>query len=455
MDPSFVRSLLRPDLSQMLADDDGEGLAAFVGELYPGVAAEVLDDLPAADILRVLQYAEPSQQAEIVAFLPLSQQAELADAMAPEALARLIEQMASDDRADLISRLGQATATPILSLLPREDRENIRRLLAYPDESAGAIMTTDFTSLTDRLTAREAIARLRQEADQRETIYYLYITDAGGRLTGFLSLRDLALASAETPLADLVERDIISARVTDNAEDVARDLLKYDFLALPIVDERNQLVGIVTYDDAADVAVEEAEEDAQRSAAVVPLDDGYLETPLATLVWKRGVWLVLLLGAAFLTAWAISQYEPGGEGGWMVLFIPLVLASGGNAGSQSATLVIRTIAIEDDQPHEETVASRIFRKELSVGLCLAIGLATLSLLVSAVLLETWAQSSVVALTVFLVVLLGTFLGAALPVGFRRAGLDPALMSTPLIAALVDVLGVVLYYEAARLIVGNF
>ena len=452
MDPSFVRSLLRPDLTQMLADRDEAGLQAFVSELYPGVTAEVIDDLGGDQIAEVLSYATPETQAAIVEFLPLARQVDLAEAMPAESLAAMVAEMSADDRVDLVDRLGSETAATILPLLPRADRENIRQLLSYPDGTAGAIMTTQFTSLSERLTAATAIERLRDDSPDRETIYYIYITDTGGRLTGFLSLRRLLETPPETSLADIVERDIISARVSDDSEEVARDLLKYDFLALPVVDERNRLVGIVTYDDAADVAVEEAEEDAQRSAAVVPLDDGYLDTPLPTLVWKRGVWLVLLLGAAFLTAWVLSNYEPSGDGGWMVLFIPLVLASGGNAGSQSATLVIRTIALEDDHPEGDGLFGRIFRKETAVGLALGIGLATLSLLVSAVLLDAWAKSWVVAITVLLVVLLGTFLGAVLPMTFRRMGLDPALMSTPLIAALVDVLGVIIYYEMARALV---
>ena len=455
MDPSFVRSLLRPDLMQMLDDDDTAGLEAFVSELYPAVAAEVIDDLSTAQMVRVLREADPTAQAAIVGFLPLARQVELAEALEPEQLAPVVAEMAPDDRVDLVDRLGNADAAAIMPLLPPADRDDIRTLLSYPEGTAGAIMTSEFTSLPESLTAAEAIARLRAHSADRETIYYIYIIDAGGRLTGFLSLRGLISADPQTPLADLVERDIISARVSDDAEELARDLLRYDFLALPVVDERNRLVGIVTYDDAADVAVEEAEEDAQRSAAVVPLDDGYLDTPLLTLVWKRGVWLVLLLGAAFLTAWVLSRYEPSGEGGWMVLFIPLVLASGGNAGSQSATLVIRTIALEDDEPRDPagSLFGRIFRKETLVGLCLGVGLCVLSLLVAAVLLDSWAKCVTVAVTVLLVVLLGTFLGAVLPMSFRRSGLDPALMSTPLIAALVDVLGVIVYYEIARLLVG--
>ena len=455
MDPSFVRSLLRPDLVEMLAASDEAGLQAFATELYPAVAAEVIDDLPAHEIALVLGHADPASQAAIIEFLPLARQVDFAEQVDAPELAAVVAAMSSDDRVDLLDRLGTETAATILPLLPRADREDIRRLLAYPEGTAGAIMTTDFTSLPERMTAGEAIARLRTEAADRETIYYIYTTDAGGRLTGFVSLRQLLTSDPAAELGEILQRDIISARVSDPSEEVARDLLKYDFIALPVTDERNRLVGIITYDDAADVTVEEAEEDAQRSAAVVPLDDGYLDTPLPTLCWKRGVWLVLLLGAAFLTAWVLSRYESGESGGWMVLFIPLVLASGGNAGSQSATLVIRTIALEDDdQPRAADLFRRIVRKEVAVGVLLGIGLAALSLAVSAVLLEQWRQCITVALTVLLVVLLGTFLGAAMPISFRRMGLDPALMSTPLIAALVDVLGVVIYYETARLLVGG-
>jgi magnesium transporter len=206
----------------------------------------------------------------------------------------------------------------------------------------------------------------------------------------------------------------------------------------------------VTHDDAADVLLEEATEDAQRLGAVAPLEDSYLETPFLTLAWKRGIWLVILLGAASLTAHVLDYFEPGEGGNWMVLFIPLVLASGGNAGSQSATLVIRAMALHETEGKVGVIVWREFR----LGLLLGSLLGTLALGVGLLLVDRPPQAAVVGLSVFLVVSLGTVWGSMLPTALKRLGMDPALMSNPLIAAISDMLGVVIYYSMAELIVGR-
>lgn len=453
MDRSFVNPLLKPDLLEMIEQDDRSGMREFCQSLYPAVTAEILSDLPLAQIWQVLSTTTPEVQADILAFVPLALQEGLIDTIDRESLSPLIEAMSSDDRADLLSRLDDAKIEAILPLIAQAERADIRKLLSYPEGSAGSVMSTEYASLPASITVGEALSRLRSQAPTRETIYYVYVVDYERRLQGFLSLRRLILADPSAPLSDVMKRDVFSARVDDDAEEVARNIQRYDFLALPVVDDSNRLVGIVTYDDAADILEAEATEDAQRLAAVEPLDDGYLDTPLFELAWKRGIWLVILLGAAFLTATVLSMYEPSEGTGWMVLFIPLVLASGGNAGSQSATLVIRTLALEEQSGRSGGLAAAITRKEVTVGSVLGTSLAILAFAVASTLVETSAQAATVGLTVFLVVVLGTVTGALLPLGFKRLGVDPALMSNPLIAALVDVLGVIIYYEIASLVVG--
>ena len=460
MELSYLSPLLRPDLVDMLSAGDEAGVRAFFAALPPAITADLLRDLPPADIWAALRTVEPDVQAETIAFLDLPLQEELVSlkerdgGISRDELSRLIEAMSSDDRADLLARLKPSKVEALLPLVKKAERADIRRLLSYPDDSAGSVMSTEYASLSPDLSVAEAIARLRLLAPSRETIYYVYVVDEDRRLLGFISLRDLILDDPSARLGDVMNRGVISARVSDDREEVARDLTRYDFIALPVVDDQNRLVGIVTYDDAADVLEEEATQDAQRQAAVAPLEDGYLQTPLLELAWKRGIWLVILLFAAFLTAGVLKMYEGGDAGGWMVMFIPLVLASGGNAGSQSATLVIRTLAIEDSTGRDEPLARRITVKEISVGAILGLSLAALSFGVAQVLVDTTGKATTVALTVLMVVMIGTILGALLPIGFRRLGVDPALMSNPLIAALVDVLGVVIYYQTALAIVGT-
>ena len=443
----MYNSLLLPDLRVMIDEQDETGMESFCEALHAAVIAEVLEGLEVNNVWRVLHCCDEERQAEIIGFLPLPFQIELASSVDQERLSKLIEAMAPDDRVDLLERLDDHQVEDMLPLITQAERSDIRKLLSFPEDSAGSIMTTEYASLSEEATVRESLDRLRQQAPDRETIYYVYVVDEGRRLRGFISLRDLILAKPDNSVGDIMERDVISVRVDDDQEIVAQTLAKYDFIAIPVVDNQNQLVGIVTHDDALDVVQEEATEDAHRLAAVEPLEDSYLETPLLTLAWKRGIWLVLLLVAAFLTAYVLQQYEDvSAQYRWMVLFIPLVLASGGNAGSQSATLVIRTLAIEQMSGRESVL---IAKREFLLALMLGGGMMLLSTL-WAVCFDniTPARAMVVGLTVFLVVIFGAFIGAMLPMAFRKLGMDPALMSNPLVAALVDVLGVIVYYNVA-------
>jgi len=446
----YNRLLLLPDLRELLDAGDASGVAGFCEALHPAAVAEVLEGLEADESWRVLSSCTPERQAEVFSFFDLPDQLELVETVPRESFSRLIEEMAPDDRVDLLERLDPERVQNLLPMVAQAERRDIQKLLSFPDDSAGSIMTTEYASLPAEATAAEAIERLRQQAPDRETIYYVYVIDEGRRLRGFVSLRELILARPETRVESIMERDVISVRVDDDQEEVAQRLARFDFLAIPVVDAHNQLVGIVTHDDAMDVAQEEADEDAYRSGAVVPLQDDYLSTPLLTLAWKRGGWLVVLLFAAVLTALALQSLSEDLESlSWMVLFIPLVLASGGNAGSQSATLIVRALALSQIE-RRETI--QILLRELVLGGLLGGGLAILSFASAMGFVDSMAKAGVVAITVFLVVAMGTVTGAMLPLGFKRMGLDPALMSNPLIAAVVDVVGVIIYYNVARIMV---
>jgi magnesium transporter len=448
--PSLYNSLLLPDLRQMIEERDDAALSEFCSALHPAVVAEVLEGMDSAATWDVLSHSDPAHQAEIFQFFPLPYQIELVDRIDRARLSRIVEEMAADDRVDLLERMDPEHVESLMPLIAQAERQDIRKLLSYPEGSAGAIMTTEYASLPANITVAEALNRLRMQAPSRETIYYIYVIDEDRHLRGFLSLRKLIQAKPAALLQDVMETDVISVRVDDDQEFVANEIARYDFIAIPVVDNQNRLVGIVTHDDAADVLLEEATEDAQRLGAVAPLEDSYLETPFLTLAWKRGIWLVILLGAASLTAHVLDYFEPGEGGNWMVLFIPLVLASGGNAGSQSATLVIRAMALHETEGKVGVIVWREFR----LGLLLGSLLGTLALGVGLLLVDRPPQAAVVGLSVFLVVSLGTVWGSMLPTALKRLGMDPALMSNPLIAAISDMLGVVIYYSMAELIVGR-
>ena len=444
--------LLLPELQVLLDENDSAGIKEFCEALYPAVTAEILAEIDSQNVWRVLSCCEALKQAEIFQFLPLPQQIEIVAVIERGPLSKLIEEMAPDDRVDLLSRMDDEHVEELLPLMAQAERSDIRKLLSYPEDSAGAIMTTEYASLPENITVSQALERLRQQAPDSEIISYIYVVDEGRRLQGIVSLRELIFARPARPLSEITNRDVISVRVDDDQEFVAQQMARFDFVAIPVVDHQNQLVGIVTHDDAIDIMQEEATEDTYRLAAVEPLEDSYLSTPLKTVIQKRVGWLIFLLVPSFLAAKVLEHFEGVSDKfEWLVLFIPLILASGGNAGSQSATLIIRAMALESDIQRDELRA--LLRKELQLGLLLGSMLSVISFLVSWAFTSQLIQASVVGLAVFLVVLMGISAGGMLPMGFRKLGMDPALMSNPFITALVDILGLIIYFQVALYMVG--
>ena len=316
-------------------------------------------------------------------------------------------------------------------------------------------MTTEFAALAETLTVEEAFEELGRQAKQLETVYYIYVVDDEGHLRGIVSARQLisAMGEPKSRLADLMERDVVSVDVDDDQEEVADKVTRYDLLAIPVVDEAHHMLGMITYDDVMDVLREEATEDAHRIAAIDPLEQSYLKTPLITLTWKRGIWLVVLFFGAILTALALQGYQDAMTQpnlAWLVLFIPLVISSGGNSGSQSATLVITALTLGDVKLADWV---RVMRRELYMGLLLGSFLGAIGFFAALMILGNASQAAVIPITLILVVLCGTMTGGLLPLLFRRLGLDPALMSSPFVAGIVDILGIVIYMNVALAVTG--
>ncbi len=437
--------LLLPELQEMLHTQDTAGLREFCEALHPAVIAQVLESLTNDQICQVLEYCGLHRRVEIVEFLPPNRQLDLVRGMDRVQLLPLIQEMSPDNCVDLLEQMDHGEVEKVLQLLAQSQRIDIRRLLSYPEHSAGSIMTTEYASLPGGITVGEAINQLRLQAPNSETIYYVYIVDADRRLRGLITLRRLILAKTSAIVDTLMDRDVISVRVTEDQEKVAQLMARYDFLAVPVVDQQDQLVGIITHDDVLDVLQEEATEDVQRQAAVQPLDESYLTTPLLTIAWKRGGWLLFLFAAGFLSAHVLQSYQKLSKVyEWLALFVPLVIATGGNAASQTATLVIRTMALgeltKESVPH-------LIKRELAVGLILGFSMSLCGFVLSQGLISAY-QSLVVVTTIPLVVVAGTMIGAVLPISLKSFGMDPALMSTPLIASLLDVFGIVLYFNVA-------
>ena len=435
--------ILLPELRSLLHEQDAVGIREVAEELHPATVAEFSEGLDDHEIWHLLDSLPVEQRAEIFPYYPLARQIQLIEDANNSQLGPLLEGMAPDNRDDLLRELDPSFIEAILPLVAKAERHDIRMLLSCPEDSAGSLMTTEYASLPADIPAGEAIARLRTQAPNSESIYYIYILESDRTLVGFISLRDLILANPTSLVADLMQRDIISVKVDEPTEEVVQKLARFDFIAIPVVDSQNHLVGIVTHDDVLDTVREEATEDAQMSAAVAPLSEGYLETALITMTWKRGVWLTILFFTAAVTAMVLARTPIPHV--WLIAFIPLVIASGGNSGNQSATLVITALSMGDcklaDWP-------RILRRELILGVLLGTLLAIPGFLLALLYAPSPAQALVIPLTILSVVIFGSLVGSILPLLFRSLGLDPALMSNPFVSAIVDVVGIILYMSIA-------
>ena len=439
--------LLQPDLKLMLAEHDDVGMQQFCEVLNPAIVAEVLDGLDSQSTWRVLSCSGIHRQAQIFELIEPRQQIELVASIDRQHLSKLIEAMSPDDRVDLLEHMDEEQLESLLPLIAQAERDEIRKLLSYPEDSAGAMMTTEYASLPEDISIGEALSRLRQQAPNRETIYYVFVVDAARHLLGVISLRELILARPSSRLADLMKRDLISVSVQDKQEEAAKLIARFDLIALPVLDEDHRLVGIITHDDVLDIVQEEANKDAYLQAGINPLEHSYFSTPLLTIASKRGVWLLFLSVMALVTATALRSFGQQSQShDWLEWFLPLVLASGGNTGSQSATLVIRAMAIATMNRNDKI---RLAVRELLTGLLLGLTLGVFNwLALQGMFGRDPIQAGVVGLTIAMVVTMGSVVGSILPILFDRLGMDPAIMSNPLIASLSDFLGVVIYFTAA-------
>lgn len=446
---AMTNTLYLPELREMLAERNAAELKEFCAALHPARTAEFMEGLSAAEAWEVLRHADPVTRAEVFSYFAPEKQVETIQTIDRSDAMHLIDELPPDERVDILERVDSAIVDELLTLLPADVRRDILRLRSYAEGTAGAMMTTRFARLSAHLTVDEALQELRRQAEELETVYYLYVVDEGDHLRGLVSLRQLVLAQPQTLISQIMERAVVSVQVTEDQEEVAQRLSKFDFLAIPVIDHEHHLVGIITYDDVIDVVREEATEDAQLAAAVSPLGTGYLETALFTLTWKRGIWLAVLFFGAMGTILALRRYEiTMQEITWLVFFLPLIISSGGNSGSQSATLIITALTAGDI-----TLADwwQVVRRELLMGLFLGGFLGAIGAVIAAVAAPTPMAALVIPLTLVLVVTCGTMTGSTLPLLFRRIGLDPAMMSNPFVSVICDVLGTLIYMEVALLV----
>jgi len=424
--------------------------AARILESYrPADQESLFSDLDERQQIALLPQLDPEDSADIMEELDDARAAELAEQLPDRTVARIVDEMEPDEAADLLGDIRSERAEKILSRL--EDADEIRPLLLHPDESAGGLMTSDFMVLRRKMTVEAAIQALRRWRPDSESIYYLFVADAAGRLRGVVSLRGLVVAPPEALIEEIMNPDVISVGQNADQEEVARLMSRYDLLALPVVDESDVLLGVVTVDDAIDVMQQEATEDIQRLGGAEPLERSYFDTSPLGIMRKRLGWLLLLFLTATLTGSVIRLFEDEIRMvAALVVFIPLLIGTGGNAGSQTTATIIRSLATGEIGPREFL---RVWWHEARVAVLLGSAMAVAGFLCAV----AWDADTTLALTVAVstacLIFWAASVGALLPLAAAQLGFDPALVSGPVMSTLVDATGLLIYFSIARLILG--
>lgn len=432
-------------LRRMCETEHPADLAAAFSELDLEKAVTLFSSITADCCADVLVHMDYDSQREIAARLP------------DDVLARAIARMSSDDRVDLIQSMPDEREESLLHLLAKKEREDIRKLSAYEEDTAGALMTSEYATLSPYLTARQAIDKLRLEAPDKETIYHAYVIDSERRLIGQISLRALIMARPNTLVEDIMRRDPVRANVQDDQEEVARWMGRYDLLAIPVTNGNDALVGIITFDDVHDVIEEEATEDFHRMGSISAgsgpedlVDIGLRDAGLWLLIRKRLPWLLALVFMNIFSGAGIAYYEDTIQATVaLVFFLPLLIGSGGNAGAQSATLMVRALAIGDVMMKDWF---RLLGKEVAIALCIGV---CMGIAVSLIGIFRGGPNVavIVAMAMVCVVLFGSLLGMSLPFLLTRLDLDPATASAPLVTSIADIGGVVIYFGIATWYLG--
>lgn len=418
--------------------------------LNPADIATLFEDLKANEIILLFRLLPKDLAAETFVEMEPEHQQALIDDFNDSELKEVVDELYIDDAVDLIEEMPANVVKRILRSADPATRRTINTLLKYPDDSAGSIMTTEFVQLKKHMTVNDAIKRIRRTGVDKETIYTCYVTEDNGKLIGLVSVKTLLLADENDIIGDIMETNVIYVNTLDDQEDVANDFDKYHFMALPVVDDECRLVGIVTFDDAIDVLQDEATEDIEKMAAIVPTDKPYMRTGVFETFKKRIPWLLLLMVSATFTGIIITNYE-NKLASVMVLtaFIPMLMDTAGNSGSQSSVTVIRSLSLNEI---EFSDIFKIIWKEMRVavlcGLVLAAASCAKVMLIDRV---SFAVALVVSVTLLITVFVAKLVGCTLPLAAKKIGFDPAVMASPFITTIVDALSLLVYFNVATII----
>jgi magnesium transporter len=446
----MIGSILKPELQEMIEQRHFPRLREVLAQFPPAEIAEILSDLEPTDRAVLIRILPHQLAADVFEHLGHEDQEQLLHALGTEKVPQILNEMEPDDRTAILEELPAKVTQQLLALLSPEERRIAVTLLGYPENSIGRRMTPEYVAIQQEWTVAEVLEHLRRVGKEREALNQLFVVDAQGGLIGVVRLRKLVVADLNTPVTELLEQQFVSLRATDDQETAVSVFMKYDRTILPVVDSYGILVGVVTVDDVLDVAAEEATEDIHKAGAVTPLTTSLLKSRFSTLYKRRVSWLVMLVFVNLLSGAGIAFFEEvllSAIG--LVFFLPLLISSGGNSGSQSATLVIRSLALGEVDTRDYL---RLLWKEISVALALGI---TMS---ATVFFLAWWRSGIgvalaVSLSMVAVVFFGSLLGMSLPFILSRFKMDPAAASTPLVTVLADIMGVLIYFSIAKALLG--
>ncbi|MGI6006181.1 MAG: magnesium transporter [Ruminococcus sp.] len=436
---------MKEKIIQLLEEKKLGELREELQKINPADLAILLEDLDEKERLLVYRLLPKELAADTFSFMDSDMQEGLINGFTDRELREVLDQTFVDDTVDMIEEMPANVISRILRSSDAETREAINQILNYPKDSAGSIMTIEYVKLSRYLSVADAISRIRRVGMDKETIYTCYVTEYR-KLIGLVTVKDLLLAEDEQLVGDIMETNVIMVHTHDDKEDVAKQMSKYDFIAMPVVDDENRLVGIVTFDDAIDVLQDETTEDFSKLAAVAPNEDSYFKTSVLKHARSRIGWLLVLMLSATVSGAVLSYYEEAFQAvPLLVSFIPMLMGIGGNCGSQTSTLVIRRLAL--DEIHIKDFF-RVIWKEFRIALIVSCVLAIVNGLRVQFIYHDTTISLVIALSMIGIVILGKLVGGMLPIIAKSLKLDPALMATPLITTILDTCSILIYFAIA-------
>jgi magnesium transporter len=454
---NMLEKLLLPEVRELIHNNELETLKELLNRWEPSDIADLLADLGSYEDIVAFQCLEPKLAAQVFVYLKRPAQIELLRVLPEPELTRILNEIAPDDRTTLLEGLPAEEIERLLTLLTPQNQLVARSLMSHGQGTVGRLMTPDFIHIQEPWNIDQVLAHIRKVGTNKETFNALYVTDPQQHLIDDIRLREILLAPPETLVRDLMDRQYTALNVTDNESTAVEKFRKYDRTVLPVIDRRGVLLGVVTVDDVLDVAEESATREIQKFGGIEALDEPYISTPLLQLVRKRGTWLIVLFLGELLTASAMGVFEKEIEKAVVLaLFVPLIISSGGNSGSQAATLVVRALAVGEVKLKDWWL---IMRREIVAGLILGVVLGAIGFLRIALWSlftnlygEHWPLVGLtVGLSLIGIVSWGTISGSMLPLLIKRCGLDPATSSAPFVATLVDVTGLVIYFTVAMVV----